>query len=470
MHLKILKSLNILKQKNSNFNYINKHSELYLFFLKIYAKVKSKQSKTNVFINRNPDYAQTLEKKFWKPLLFWAYVLCCTPNQIGYLFGVKEKKTMGNQTENFKVAEKILVDTFFISTSLQQIIYLILTAIYNRPIKSVFNQPNYVFKKPHNALQFIKNNFKDIKWVIEGRIEIKNCYEFLTHKILMQLLEKRIQRGKFVFLIKKIVNNGIKKKVNFNEILLNIYFYEIDIYILEQIKNKISQNKYKKHIFRVNDLKRCIKKYKKFLKKKSFQKLKKAKNQMFYQNLSINIKYVRYADSWLIGIAGNLNLAKNIEHGIQDFLQKKNYYKKSKIKIIHVCSKAFSFLGYKINIDKKHVFKFNVPTLEIIKKLYQKGFCTISGFPTSKKSWTTLENHIIVKNFNFLLTSLTSYYLEIYNRKSLKNLQHILQYSCAMTLGHKHRMKIPQIFKKVRYFAYWPLVFTVYLKKLCFLR
>jgi len=96
----------------------------------------------------------------------------------------------------------------------------------------------------------------------------------------------------------------------------------------------------------------------------------------------------------------------------------------------------------------KYFFKFKAPIFKLIEKLYKQEFCNINGFPCSKKSWTTLQDHVIITNFNFVLKNLLGYYSKAHNQKSLKSIQLIIQYSCAMTLAHKHRISVPKIFKK----------------------
>ena len=140
-----------------------------------------------------------------------------------------------------------------------------------------------------------------------------------------------------------------------------------------------------------------------------------------------------------------------------------------KVNIIHLKSQKAYFLGYFLSVDscvktikikklskrkayKKKIWnyclKFKAPIKILIKKLYEKKFCTITGFPQSKKSWTVLEDHVIIYQYNVLLLKLLKYYSKADNKKSLKNIQYILHYSCAMTLAQKHKSTISKIFKK----------------------
>ena len=122
------------------------------------------------------------------------------------------------------------------------------------------------------------------------------------------------------------------------------------------------------------------------------------------------------------------------------------------VKVSTVKPNRVNCTGPKKNIYKRRTtgyhLKLRAPIQLLIKKLAEKGFCTNNGFPTSRKAWTVLEDRVIVSNFNAVLLGLLGYYSGADNQNSLRKIQYILQYSCAMTLGHKHRKRIPYLFRK----------------------
>lgn len=493
MDNKVLRRLNILKQKNTDPNWVNKDSELYSFLLKketyilAYENIKSNKGSltpgtdnktldgfSDKTIQRICDQMKTEQYTFSRAKRIYI------PKASGKL------RPLGIPTATDKI--------------LQEIIRIILEAIWDSPKGPQFSEVSHGFrpgKGTHSALQLIDQKFKNMKWVIEGDIE--KAYDSINHTILLNILEKRIQPGKFLRLVRKTLNAGyLEYKIPVNSIigtpqgsvvspiLANIYFHELDIYILQLIKQieetyNVGKTFYKarnpEYVLRANALRRYKRRHEKLLTKETSKKLKQAKLELLKQDISISrqlpirIKYVRYADDWIIGVDGNLEIAKKIKCEIQNFLKQtlKLQLNETQTKITHVKSKQFFFLGYTIGISasvkigliksKKlrknflkrttgYLFTFKAPIPKLIKKLYEKGFCTVDGFPTSRKSWTVLEDHVIVTNFNYILRGLLGYYSGAHNQKSLRNIQYILQYSCAMTLGHRHRMSIPKIFKK----------------------
>ena len=497
---KILRKLNILKQKNSNPEWKNKDSELYSLFFKkemyILAYNNIKNDKNNDFY-----FSQQIIEK-----------ICDKMKTEQYTFS--KKKTL-----IVKTSDKLKLLQFSLITDkvVQEMIRLILEAIWDSnkkcTLSKVFNKQK-PGKKAHRVLQYINQKFKNIKWVIQGNIE--KSYDNINHTILLNILEKRIQPGRFLRLIRKSINAGhlehtslVNNIIKTNQasivfpILANIYLNQLDKDFLQQIKKiKEKHNKKKisykaenpEYLVKSNFLEKFVKAYKKFLicypanhcfiknkknnnkQEKTIENLKKTKLELFKKNvlspnnLPINIKYLRYKNDWILGVDGNLEKTIKIKREIEQFLEKALNMQLNKSKITHVKSKQFFFLGYdikavfnaKLSLIKntnskkknffkkttKYFFKFKAPIFKLIEKLYKQEFCNINGFPCSKKSWTTLQDHVIITNFNFVLKNLLGYYSKAHNQKSLKSIQLIIQYSCAMTLAHKHRISVPKIFKK----------------------
>ena len=68
--------------------------------------------------------------------------------------------------------------------------------------------------------------------------------------------------------------------------------------------------------------------------------------------------------------------------------------------------------------------------------------------PISRSSYTVLEDHVIVSHYRSLWLGLFNYYSGCTNRGRLQYIHYLLHMSCAMTLGHRHRVSCSKIFKK----------------------
>ena len=88
-----------------------------------------------------------------------------------------------------------------------------------------------------------------------------------------------------------------------------------------------------------------------------------------------------------------------------------------------------------------------VPLNLIIKILSKCRFCTYTGYPLSKSSWTTCTDKQIVERFKRMRNSLTYYYSGCVNNNTLLRIYHILRYSCAKTLACKHKTTVKLIWQ-----------------------
>ena len=123
----------------------------------------------------------------------------------------------------------------------QQAIYFILNAIYEPsfldvPHGSRLNRRNY------SALEILKFRFVGVKWCIKSDIE--NNFSSISHKILLNILKKRIGCSKLFALIKNSIKANFKENKTFcqsnqglsqgnvtSPILNNIYLHEFDLFI-----------------------------------------------------------------------------------------------------------------------------------------------------------------------------------------------------------------------------------------------
>jgi group II intron reverse transcriptase/maturase len=96
----------------------------------------------------------------------------------------------------------------------QEVWRMILESIY----EPVFKDSSHGFrmqKSCHTALKRIESTWQGTKWFIE--FDIEGFFNNIDHKILMELLEKKIDDEKFLNLIRKIVKAGYVEEWKYNE-------------------------------------------------------------------------------------------------------------------------------------------------------------------------------------------------------------------------------------------------------------
>jgi retron-type reverse transcriptase len=284
----------------------------------------------------------------------------------------------------------------------------------------------------HTALKQINTQMKDSIWFIEGYI--KNYFDSIDHSILLKLLEIRIKDP----LILGLIRSGLKAKVftqdNRNYIpelgppllvqgeilsplLSNIYLHQLDIFI-ENMKDE-----YQGSVKPTNRKKNPL----------ALHLLRSGQKSLYY-NLIIpsiisneaeykNIKFIRYADDFLIGILGSRYMAVEIKNRVETFLRAELKITLSieKTKITHV-SKGIPFLGYifsrrslfiRQNYSGRVVLrKMTIPTLDVnlkrvISRFKEAGFCDGSGEPLPAFRFLRLPQSETNRKVNFILKGLS---------------------------------------------------------------
>src|SRR5437588_6738309 len=81
----------------------------------------------------------------------------------------------------------------------QEVIRLILEAIYDSPRGPYFSDSSHGFRPQrscHTALREFRENWTGVNWLIEG--DIRACFDELDHRTLVSLLHKKIHDQRFL--------------------------------------------------------------------------------------------------------------------------------------------------------------------------------------------------------------------------------------------------------------------------------
>lgn len=306
---------------------------------------------------------------------------------------------------------------------IQQAMKLVMESI----LEPHFSEMSHGFrphKGCHTALKNIRE-WKGVSWFIEG--DIKAFFDNIDHRILESLIEEYFKDARLIHLYWKLVragyvewdtrkfvpsNMGVPQGGIISPLLSNLILHKLDIFIEKKIKllednnnqelpyiNNPKYHNLEVKIYRLN---------KKILNKKGTcidkQKLKtlvierrKMKSTIPNPKFKARIRYVRYADDWLIGIWGNKAFAENLKVEIKEQLSSlKLELSEEKTLITNARTERAKFLGTYIKKlwikgtlltknSKARLRKrvpggnlwMTAPILEICKKLEKEGFIWI---------------------------------------------------------------------------------------------
>jgi group II intron reverse transcriptase/maturase len=374
----------------------------------------------------------------------------------------------------------------------QEVMHLILEAIYDSPHGSYFSDSSHGFRPHrscHTALREIRGKWTGVNWLIEG--DIRACFDEIDHQTLVGILKRKIQDQRFLNLIWKLLNAGYmdlhgNKKDSLigspqgsivSPILANVYLHELDEFV-EGLQAKREQGTRKGH----NPIYHRLSHKKSRLAARGETKTKEFKDTIKRMRMLptlqvddpdfIRIKYLRYADDWLIGVCGSHALAEEIKQEIKHFLRDnlRLTLSEEKTHITHARTQEAFFLGTTLKMGnggeakvtwstnrKGRMFKrrstgwetvMNAPIPKLIKKLSERGFCTREGEPIPKSGWAYLDADQIVSLYSSESSGIQNYYRFADNWVQVNRVQYILEYSLAKTMARKYQISVPKVFKR----------------------
>lgn len=380
----------------------------------------------------------------------------------------------------------------------QEVVRMILEAIY----EGHFETTSHGFRPKrscHTALLHIQKTFSGAKWFIEG--DIKGFFDNIDHDVLVGILRERISDDRFIRLIWKFLKAGYVEDWTFHNtysgtpqggivspILANIYLDKLDKYVKEYIRHFDMGTKRrpgKESNDLANERKRTVRKLKK-VKDGTEKAALVARLKAIEQERAAfpsgdemdgsyrRLKYIRYADDFILGIIGSKEDVLRIKEDIKSFLSESLALELSEEKtLITHTGKSAKFLGYEITVTRtnhqrrdvqgrlrrtygKRV-RLNVSMATLRDKLLEYGAMEIK-LRNGKEIWKPKcrsglifnDDLEILDRYNRETVGFCNYYLIANNCVVLYNFRYIMEYSMYKTFAGKYRSTVRKINKKYR--------------------
>ena len=404
------------------------------------------------------------------------------------IFEMKDKSFQFNSLFR-KIIPRISKSSRFLSipTFKDKVIQELYRMILEPLVEPLFKETSHGFrpgKSCHTALKSIRK-WTNVVWMIEGNT--KGYFDNVNYYVLAKELKKYLKDQNMIELYWKMVkagyiNNermeshsitGVFQGGILSSLLSNIYLHKLDIFI-ENLKEKYNS---KKKFLIIQNLKyiKTLFLHKKTIKLSNIEKKIKAK--LYRKSIANIIKnnkiyYIRYADSWVVGIIGNWEFAVKIKEEIKEFLkiELKLKFDENKIKIKNMIKDEAEFLGTKIcrsnercikilkTINSKYKRIFNqkivmyAPINKLLYKLKEQGYIQIKNnkfYPKAQTKWIYLKPEKILNRYNSVISGILKYYSFVNNRNMMSRIVYFLKFSIVFTLARKWNMSSVKVFKKV---------------------
>ena len=410
-------------------------------------------------------------------------------------------REIGSGSFKFKPARRIDIPKakggtrpLSIASPRDKIVQSAMKVILEAVFESTFSKFSHGFrpgKSTHTAIYQLRGLFTEVNWFLEANIS--KCFDTLPQNLIIKEIKKRIDDQVFIDLIYKCFNAGFIDAsfrvpavgspqgsiISPNFILCNILLNLLDVWLNEYSVNFNKGTRKKANpIYTklIRNLGNKLPQERKIIRKFIHQNEVRASlgND---PNLK-RMRFVRYADDFIIGISGSYQNCVEIKEDLASFLKDKLGLELSLAKTLITSSTKCKarFLGFDISITpykKRQLVRSNrsngitrlsaqnsrpqilAPIKKIIAKLETKGYCKngFKGNPTRVGRLIHLSLPMIINHYLSVGRGLLNYYACADNFTVLKaRISYVLKYSCALTFASKLKLyTIKKVFSKFGY-------------------
>ena len=386
----------------------------------------------------------------------------------------------------------------------QEVVRILLEQIY----EPIFSENSHGFrpgKSCHSALRQVKNVWNGTKWIIE--FDIKGFFDNINHNKMIEFLEKKIDDKRIIHIIRQMLKDGYAQDWKYNAtwsgtpqggvispILANIYLHELDTFMEDMICqfNKGERRKdnpdYKKlcrqMVITNRKLRELRQKFKEgkplndarkeiLRERREIQKKMRVINSRLHVDSKYRrLRYVRYADDFIIGVIGTRKEAESIMLQVKEYINNILLLEVSEEKTcIADANDGVRFLGYDIKtytsakttkiawgkgtcnrrtISEK--MQLHIPSEKMFQYASKNGYGDMAIFrPKSRPALLRRSDVEILMTYNAEMRGLANYYSLAQGYKTaLQRVIGLAQWSFFATLSHKHKSSIGKVARKMK--------------------
>jgi len=321
----------------------------------------------------------------------------------------------------------------------------------------------------HHALHEV-TTWKATKWFIEG--DISKCFDTVDHAVLMQILGEKLHDDRLLKLIRTMLEAGYMEDGKLGRtysgtpqggiaspLLANVYLDQLDQFVERELLPRYNRGKIRKVNPEWRGVNNAINNNRERLSGDEYCRLVRLRRTLpSYVTDDPDfrrLRYIRYADDFLLGFIGPKSEAEQIKVEIRNFLSAKLglQLSESKTLITHATEEKARFLGYEIAIrqsdDKVAPFRGGtrrcvngVVGLFVPRNIARDRMQRFirSGKPAPIFGLLAQSDLHIVSYYQAIYRGLVNYYRMAHNLSTrLNKVRYVLEVSMVKTLATKHK-------------------------------
>lgn len=358
---------------------------------------------------------------------------------------------------------------------LQEVMRAILEAYY----EPQFSHCSHGFRPKrgcHTALREIQN-WDGTTWFIEG--DIKGCFDNIDHEILLSILREKIHDNRFIRLIENLLKAGYLEEWKYHKtlsgtpqggiispLLSNIFLDRMDKYVETVLLPEENQGERRKRNLEYMALQMKMLRRKNAGNVTEYKELRKQLQNLPSYDMADpafrRLRYVRYADDFLLGFIGPKEEAQKIKEQLRGHLAEvlKLELSEEKTLLTHVRTERARFLGYEItrfhddtrhDKDGRRSINGDI-SLQIPKDVVQAR-CELymkDGKAHHRAELINNDDYTIISDYQSQYRGYVQYYTLAHNIHDLSRLRWVMLTSLLKTLAAKHKESVNRIVKRYK--------------------
>src|SRR6266567_7830956 len=320
----------------------------------------------------------------------------------------------------------------------------------------------------HTALREVVEVWKGTHWFIEG--DISNCFGSLDHAIMTSILAEKIHDGRFLRLVSNMLMAGYLEDWRWHAtlsgapqggiaspVMSNIYLDRLDQYVEQRLLPEYNLGRRRRPNPAYQAAEYAIQRARRHRDRAEARRLALRRRRLPSQDPADpdyrRLRYVRYADDWLLGFAGPRREAEEIKEKIAAFLRDELRLElsPSKTLITHAASQAARFLGYEVKAQHsdtkitRNRRAVNGAIGLFVPRDRIRQWCALysdKGKPAQRGPLLHDDDFTIIAKYQSEYAGRVRYYLLAQDVFRLGHLHWVMETSLLKTLAGKHRSTV----------------------------